>query len=112
MMHRQSGKSSMRSMAMMAAAMYGLAPVPGPVVAATSQGPEINRTQAQARQSMQSTPTATRSIQAQANVDDIGYFGRPPKYTDLFTFPNWNQRKARKGARHVGSRHVKKRFYK
>lgn len=110
MMERQSGKSSMRSMAMMAATLAGLAPVPGPVLPNASQTPEINRTQGQARQSMQATPTATRSIQAPASMSDGGEYYGSGKYSDLFTFPNWNQRKARKKAWHVGSKNVKKRW--
>lgn len=106
----QVGRGSMRSMAMMAATLVGLAPVPGPVLPSASAGPEINRTQSQARQSMQATPTATRSIQYQANASGgMDYYGSG-KYSDLFTFPNWNQRKARKKARHVGSKNVKKRW--
>ena len=93
-------KNPLRGMAMVAAALAGLAPLPGPVAPNAPTGPESNRTQSQARQTMQVTPTATRTSQSQANMgpEPIGYFG-PGKHTNLFTFPAWNQRKARRDAR-------------
>ena len=103
-------KKPLRGMAMMAAALAGLAPVPGPVAPNAPTGPEINRTQSQARQTMQATPTATRTYQVQANMGGGSVYFGSQKYTDLFTFPAWNQRKARKAARRMGSKRVQKRY--
>jgi len=101
-----------KTLALGASLLGALAPTAANVQApGASGGVEISQArQVQGQQGMQSQ-TATTTAGSTLGLLPTGRGFRSGPVTDLFTFPAWNQRKARRKARQTGAK-VKKRFYR
>ena len=102
--------NGMKALAILASGMAAVAPTAPSAPTAPAGGTAIVQAQAQQSQGMQASQSQAVSG-AQQGLMPVGYgndYARP--YSDWSTFPKWNQRKARRNARRIGSKSVKKRY--
>lgn len=99
-----------KALALAAGMLSAIAPTVANAPTAPGGGTVIAQAQTQAPQGIQASQSQAVAG-AQQGMMPVGHgrdFARG--YSDWSTFPKWNQRKARRNARHVGSKSVKKRY--
>lgn len=102
--------SDTKALALLASAMAAVAPSATNAPTAPAGGVAIAQAQAQQAQGMQASQSQAVAG-AQQGMMPVGYGSDYRRgYSDWSTFPAWNQRKARKAARRINSKSVKKRW--
>lgn len=108
-LRQRSKLTSTKALAVLASAMAAVAPTVPNAPTAPAGGTAIAQAQAQHAQGMQASQSqAVAGAQVAIHPGSGNNYRRT--YSDWSTFPAWNQRKARKAARRINSKSVKKRW--